>query len=152
MTDVRFAVVGYWNNPFNIFTLKACDVTRRGAFKLPPKFLVFNEWMDARSVRFLMHQNKRVSFFSSPCSRVCSNRHGLIRKYGLNMCRQCFRQYAKDIGFVKVRKLDSDFFFFKYNLYFLFCFALKTTCFQSCTCIGHTLVRQSYYCIHSFLM
>lgn len=34
-------------------------------------------------------------------SRVCSNRHGLIRKYGLNMCRQCFRQYAKDIGFVK---------------------------------------------------
>lgn len=36
------------------------------------------------------------------CSRVCSNRHGLIRKYGLNMCRQCFRQYAKDIGFIKV--------------------------------------------------
>lgn len=35
-------------------------------------------------------------------SRVCSNRHGLIRKYGLNMCRQCFRQYAKDIGFIKV--------------------------------------------------
>ncbi|OCT68335.1 hypothetical protein XELAEV_18039634mg [Xenopus laevis] len=34
--------------------------------------------------------------------RVCSNRHGLIRKYGLNMCRQCFRQYAKDIGFTKV--------------------------------------------------
>ncbi|MXQ88569.1 hypothetical protein E5288_WYG003743 [Bos mutus] len=35
-------------------------------------------------------------------SRVCSNRHGLIRKYGLNMCRQCFRQYAKDIGFIKL--------------------------------------------------
>lgn len=34
--------------------------------------------------------------------RVCSNRHGLIRKYGLNMCRQCFRQYAKDIGFIKL--------------------------------------------------
>ncbi|XP_040192922.1 40S ribosomal protein S29-like [Rana temporaria] len=34
--------------------------------------------------------------------RVRSNRHGLIRKYGLNMCRQCFRQYAKDIGFVKL--------------------------------------------------
>uniref|UniRef100_A0A8C9QMB2 Small ribosomal subunit protein uS14 n=1 Tax=Scleropages formosus TaxID=113540 RepID=A0A8C9QMB2_SCLFO len=38
--------------------------------------------------------------------RVCSNRHGLIRKYGLNMCRQCFRQYAKDIGFVKVIPLN----------------------------------------------
>uniref|UniRef100_A0A3B4U3M3 Small ribosomal subunit protein uS14 n=1 Tax=Seriola dumerili TaxID=41447 RepID=A0A3B4U3M3_SERDU len=37
--------------------------------------------------------------------RVCSNRHGLIRKYGLNMCRQCFRQYAKDIGFVKVNTI-----------------------------------------------
>uniref|UniRef100_A0A670HKN6 Small ribosomal subunit protein uS14 n=1 Tax=Podarcis muralis TaxID=64176 RepID=A0A670HKN6_PODMU len=37
-----------------------------------------------------------------PPSRVCSNRHGLIRKYGLNMCRQCFRQYAKDIGFIKL--------------------------------------------------
>uniref|UniRef100_A0A8D2I037 Small ribosomal subunit protein uS14 n=1 Tax=Urocitellus parryii TaxID=9999 RepID=A0A8D2I037_UROPR len=33
---------------------------------------------------------------------VCSNRHGLIWKYGLNVCRQCFRQYAKDIGFIKL--------------------------------------------------
>ncbi|KAK9957018.1 hypothetical protein ABG768_014716 [Culter alburnus] len=38
--------------------------------------------------------------------RVCSNRHGLIRKYGLNMCRQCFRQYAKDIGFIKATGLN----------------------------------------------
>ena len=34
--------------------------------------------------------------------RACSNRHGLIRKYNLNMCRQCFREYAKDIGFKKL--------------------------------------------------
>ncbi|CAN0526790.1 unnamed protein product [Rangifer tarandus platyrhynchus] len=34
--------------------------------------------------------------------RFCSNRHHLIRKYGLNMCCQCFRQYAKDIGFIKL--------------------------------------------------
>ncbi|XP_054936353.1 40S ribosomal protein S29-like [Physeter macrocephalus] len=33
---------------------------------------------------------------------VCLNRQGLIQKYGLNMCRQCFRQYAKDIGFIKL--------------------------------------------------
>ena len=26
----------------------------------------------------------------------------LIRKYGLNMCRQCFRQYADEIGFKKL--------------------------------------------------
>jgi hypothetical protein len=36
-------------------------------------------------------------------SRICANHWGLIRKYGLNICRQCFREYAKDIGFVKVR-------------------------------------------------
>ncbi|XP_072506044.1 small ribosomal subunit protein uS14-like [Notamacropus eugenii] len=30
----------------------------------------------------------------SPSCRVCSNRHGLIR--------QCFRQYTKDIGFIKL--------------------------------------------------
>ncbi|XP_059521268.1 small ribosomal subunit protein uS14-like [Myotis daubentonii] len=29
--------------------------------------------------------------------RIC---HGLIWKYGLNMCRRCSRQYAKDIGFI----------------------------------------------------
>ncbi|XP_044527177.1 40S ribosomal protein S29-like [Gracilinanus agilis] len=49
-------------------------------------------------------------YWSHPCKfgqgirscRVFSNRHGLIRKYGLNMCRQGFRQYAKDIGFIKL--------------------------------------------------
>ncbi|MDK0713547.1 30S ribosomal protein S14 [Clostridium perfringens] len=34
--------------------------------------------------------------------RVCKNTHGLIRKYGLNMCRRCFREYADDIGFKKL--------------------------------------------------
>nr|AID60110.1 suppressor of SNI1 2 [Brassica napus]AID60153.1 ribosomal protein S14p/S29e/SSN2 fusion protein [Brassica napus] len=33
--------------------------------------------------------------------RVCGNSHGLIRKYGLNCCRQCFRSNAKEIGFIK---------------------------------------------------
>ena len=36
-------------------------------------------------------------------SRSCANGHGLIRKYGLNLCRQCFREYAADIGFKKVQ-------------------------------------------------
>ncbi|KAF2748403.1 hypothetical protein M011DRAFT_400804 [Sporormia fimetaria CBS 119925] len=35
--------------------------------------------------------------------RVCTHQAGLIRKYGLNICRQCFREKAADIGFVKVR-------------------------------------------------
>ena len=35
--------------------------------------------------------------------RVCHTPRGLIRKYGLDICRRCFREYAKDIGFVKYR-------------------------------------------------
>ncbi|KAG1673107.1 hypothetical protein FOA52_013177 [Chlamydomonas sp. UWO 241] len=35
--------------------------------------------------------------------RVCSNGHAIIRKYGLNMCRQCFREKANDIGFIKYK-------------------------------------------------
>ncbi|RWW85867.1 hypothetical protein BHE74_00005423 [Ensete ventricosum] len=38
----------------------------------------------------------------SRCCRVCGNPHGLIRKYGLMCCRQCFRSNAKEIGFIKV--------------------------------------------------
>eukprot|EP01035_Chromulina_nebulosa_P035361 gene35361-47516_t len=33
--------------------------------------------------------------------RVCANQLAIIRKYHLNMCRQCFRERAIDIGFVK---------------------------------------------------
>ncbi|PIA33169.1 hypothetical protein AQUCO_04200137v1 [Aquilegia coerulea] len=39
--------------------------------------------------------------------RVCGNPHGLIRKYGLMCCRQCFRSNAKEIGFIKVPFLLS---------------------------------------------
>ncbi|THU64817.1 hypothetical protein C4D60_Mb01t30450 [Musa balbisiana] len=39
----------------------------------------------------------------SVLARVCGNPHGLIRKYGLMCCRQCFRSNAKEIGFIKYR-------------------------------------------------
>ncbi|URE09847.1 40s ribosomal protein [Musa troglodytarum] len=45
----------------------------------------------------------------SPCnlnSQVCGNPHGLIRKYGLMCCRQCFHSNAKEIGFIKVNVYD----------------------------------------------
>ncbi|KEQ77900.1 ribosomal protein S14 [Aureobasidium namibiae CBS 147.97] len=35
--------------------------------------------------------------------RVCTHTAGLIRKYGLNICRQCFREKSTDIGFIKHR-------------------------------------------------
>uniref|UniRef100_A0A8C6GSW6 Small ribosomal subunit protein uS14 n=1 Tax=Mus spicilegus TaxID=10103 RepID=A0A8C6GSW6_MUSSI len=50
-----------------------------------------------------MQSTQRESFPSEFGScHVCSNHHGLICKYGLNMCRQCFCQYVKDIGFIKL--------------------------------------------------
>ncbi|GFF77139.1 40S ribosomal protein S29, putative [Aspergillus udagawae] len=38
--------------------------------------------------------------------RVCAHRAGLIRKYGMDICRQCFREKAQDIGFYKVQPDD----------------------------------------------
>ncbi|MEM0475289.1 MAG: 30S ribosomal protein S14 [Candidatus Norongarragalinales archaeon] len=33
--------------------------------------------------------------------RICGNVRGLIRKYGLYVCRKCFREHAEEIGFKK---------------------------------------------------
>ncbi len=35
--------------------------------------------------------------------RNCKNTHGLIRKYGLMICRRCFRENTKELGFTKVK-------------------------------------------------
>lgn len=45
-------------------------------------------------------QDRRTDMMDS---RVCTHKAGLIRKYGLNICRQCFREKSTDIGFAKVR-------------------------------------------------
>jgi ribosomal protein S14 len=42
------------------------------------------------------------------CSRLCAHQAGLIRKYGLDLCRQCFREKSAAIGFNKVRPLDES--------------------------------------------
>ena len=34
------------------------------------------------------------------CER-CGRKRGLIRAYGLHMCRQCFREKAEEMGFKK---------------------------------------------------
>ncbi|KAF4605643.1 40S ribosomal protein S29 [Pleurotus pulmonarius] len=35
--------------------------------------------------------------------RLCAHQAGLIRKYGIDLCRQCFREKSAAIGFTKVR-------------------------------------------------
>jgi len=33
--------------------------------------------------------------------RVCGSNRGMVHKYGLEMCRKCFKDHAKSIGFEK---------------------------------------------------
>ena len=35
--------------------------------------------------------------------RYCGTYRAHINKYGVNLCRHCFRQFAKDLGFKKFR-------------------------------------------------
>lgn len=35
--------------------------------------------------------------------RSCGRKRGLIRRYGLRLCRQCFRDFAPELGFKKYR-------------------------------------------------
>jgi small subunit ribosomal protein S29e len=35
--------------------------------------------------------------------RVCTAHQGLIRKYGMMLCRRCFREHAQMIGFGKYK-------------------------------------------------
>jgi small subunit ribosomal protein S14 len=39
---------------------------------------------------------------SRGCVR-CGTRDGLIRRYDINLCRQCFREVAEKMGFKKYR-------------------------------------------------
>ena len=39
----------------------------------------------------------------SRACRVCRNTHGLIRKYGLDICRRCFRERATLLGFTQTK-------------------------------------------------
>lgn len=34
------------------------------------------------------------------CKR-CGRKRGLVRRYSLDLCRQCFRENARDLGFKK---------------------------------------------------
>lgn len=36
------------------------------------------------------------------CQR-CERNQGLVGKYDINLCRQCFREIARDMGFKKYR-------------------------------------------------
>jgi ribosomal protein S14 len=62
------------------------------------------DFMDERSSNKVTLPHKwrthpRLYGKDSRYCRICRNTHGLIRKYGLNICRKCFRERAHLIGF-----------------------------------------------------
>ncbi len=57
------------------------------------------------------------------------NHHGLIRKYGLMLCRRCFRELGEEIGFMKVPNSCSPLLFFACFSSFSFSLALTGACF-----------------------
>ena len=45
-------------------------------------------------------ERKRIYGRQTGCLQ-CGRKRGLIRRYGLHLCRQCFREKAEEIGFKK---------------------------------------------------
>jgi len=43
---------------------------------------------------------RKIGKGSRPCKR-CGQQGPVIRKYGLMLCRQCFREAARSLGFKK---------------------------------------------------
>jgi small subunit ribosomal protein S14 len=46
------------------------------------------------------NETERVSRRNRPCER-CGQNRSIVRRYGIHLCRQCFREIAPDLGFKK---------------------------------------------------
>jgi len=53
-----------------------------------------------RFIKFCSPKKRKFGKNSHPC-RKCGRTRGVIRKYGLSYCRQCFREQARRLGFNK---------------------------------------------------
>ena len=53
--------------------------------------------------KFLKHNSpkKRTTGEAKHKCKRCGRTHAHIQKYGIHLCRQCFRESAKSIGFKK---------------------------------------------------
>ena len=67
------------------------------------KLLKQIEFKPAKKAKFLKHSKPHDVKYGKgarKCTR-CGRFGGHIRKYGLNVCRQCFRDIAPELGFRK---------------------------------------------------
>ncbi|MBU0636306.1 30S ribosomal protein S14 [Candidatus Micrarchaeota archaeon] len=46
-------------------------------------------------------KKKKNPKYDKPKCRVCGGKRGMIRKYGIRLCRRCFKDNALKIGFKK---------------------------------------------------
>ena len=60
-----------------------------------------NDQKEYFSKKYVKRGKKVKGRLTRQC-RLCGNKNGLIRKYDLYICRQCFRERATDIGFKKL--------------------------------------------------
>ena len=54
----------------------------------------------SRFDKFNKSRKRKFGKITAPC-RKCGRRNGVIKKYGLLYCRQCFREEAEKLGFNK---------------------------------------------------
>lgn len=57
----------------------------------------------AKLAKFKKHntpKKRKTGALKRKCKN-CGRTHAHISKYGLHLCRQCFREYAKELGFRK---------------------------------------------------
>lgn len=54
----------------------------------------------AKFLRFNKPKTRKTGFVTKQCKR-CGRIGGHLSQYGLNLCRQCFREIAEEIGFRK---------------------------------------------------
>ena len=77
---------------------KSKERSEKVEYELPVQY---TEFAANNKVQFAHHwrTHPRTYGKDSRYCRVCRNTHGLIRKYGLDMCRKCFRERYELIGF-----------------------------------------------------
>jgi ribosomal protein S14 len=54
-----------------------------------------------KHAKFLKHNVPKERKFGANTKRCrkCGNSHGHIGKYGIDLCRRCFRDFATELGF-----------------------------------------------------
>ena len=70
--------------------------------KIGIKKIIVGKTKRKRALRHNAPKKRKFGAGLKRCGR-CGGRRAHIDKYGLNVCRRCFREIAKDIGFRKLR-------------------------------------------------